>query len=69
MKRPGDHSPEPPGGRAAERLREFLRERQPAGGGLPETGLPESASPAADAKQAKKKPTTARKKSTRRKRR
>jgi hypothetical protein len=30
MKRPGDEQPEPPGGRAAERLREFLRERLPA---------------------------------------
>jgi hypothetical protein len=70
MKRPGDDSPEPPGGRAAERLREFLRERRPAGGDLPETGLPDSAPPAADTKQAKKnKPTKARKKSTRRKRR
>jgi len=49
MKRPGDEEPEPPGGRAAERLREFLRERLPAetpsekarneneSGGAPET--------------------------------
>jgi hypothetical protein len=29
MKRPGDHDPEPPGGGAAERLREFLRQRLP----------------------------------------
>jgi hypothetical protein len=29
MKRPGDEEPEPPGGRAAERLREFLRQRLP----------------------------------------
>ena len=29
MKRSGDEEPEPPGGRAAERLREFLRERLP----------------------------------------
>ena len=29
MKRPGDNEPEPPGGRAAERLREFLRQRLP----------------------------------------
>jgi hypothetical protein len=27
MKRPGDDEPEPEGGRAAERLREFLRQR------------------------------------------
>jgi len=31
MERPGDNEPEPEGGRAAERLREFLRERLPAG--------------------------------------
>jgi hypothetical protein len=31
MKRPGDDEPEPEGGRAAERLREFLQERLPAG--------------------------------------
>jgi hypothetical protein len=30
MKRPGDNEPEPPEGRAAERLREFLRQRLPA---------------------------------------
>ena len=29
MRRPGDDTPEPPGGRAAERLRDFLRERMP----------------------------------------
>jgi hypothetical protein len=29
MKRPGDNEPEPEGGRAAERLREFLRQRLP----------------------------------------
>lgn len=29
MKRPGDTRPEPPGGRAAERLREHERARQP----------------------------------------
>jgi hypothetical protein len=26
MRRPGDNEPDPPGGRAAERLREFLRQ-------------------------------------------
>lgn len=31
MRRPGDNEPEPEGGRAAERLREFLQERLPAG--------------------------------------
>lgn len=29
MKRPGDKSPDPPGGRAAERLREFEDARRP----------------------------------------
>lgn len=32
-RRPGDTNPEPPGGRAAERLREFIDQRFP--GGLP----------------------------------
>jgi hypothetical protein len=30
MRRPGDNEPEPLGGRAAERLREFLRQRVPS---------------------------------------
>jgi hypothetical protein len=30
-RRPGDLTPEPPGGRAAERLREFLDQRFPEG--------------------------------------
>ena len=30
MRRTGDNSPEPPGGRAAERLRDFLEKRMPA---------------------------------------
>jgi hypothetical protein len=30
MRRPGDEEPEPAGGRAAERLREFLRQRVPS---------------------------------------
>lgn len=29
MRRPGDHAPEPPRGRAAERLREFVEQRYP----------------------------------------
>jgi len=29
MRRPGDNSPDPPGGRAAERLRDFLEKRMP----------------------------------------
>jgi hypothetical protein len=31
MKKPGDETPDPPGGRAAERLREFLEKRLPPG--------------------------------------
>jgi hypothetical protein len=30
-RRAGDEEPEPPGGRAAERLREFIEERYPEG--------------------------------------
>lgn len=42
---PGDNKPQPPGGRAAERLREFIDQRFPGG-----TPLPEGASePARDA--------------------
>ena len=37
MKRPGDDQPESPGGRAAERLGEFLRQRLPAGASPQET--------------------------------
>ncbi len=33
---PGDDKPEPPGGRAAERLREFIDQRFPGGVPLPE---------------------------------
>jgi hypothetical protein len=29
MRRPGDNSPDPPGGRALERLREFQRQHDP----------------------------------------
>ena len=38
MRRPGDESKEPDGGRAAERLREFLRDRQPTPGAEEKTG-------------------------------
>ncbi|HEV7237906.1 MAG TPA: hypothetical protein VGQ36_01600 [Thermoanaerobaculia bacterium] len=38
MKRPGDDTPEPPGGRAAERLRDQVEGRWPQG--LPEESLP-----------------------------
>jgi hypothetical protein len=37
-RRPGDRTPEPRGGRAAERLREFLDQRYPEG--LPPEGPP-----------------------------
>jgi hypothetical protein len=39
VRRPGDPDPDPPGGRAAERLREFLEGRFPAG----EVPIPEGA--------------------------
>jgi len=31
MKRPNDQTPDPPGGRAAERLRDFTNRRRPGG--------------------------------------
>jgi hypothetical protein len=42
MRRPGDTEREPKGGRAAERLREFLKERLPPGAS-PEELNPEAA--------------------------
>jgi hypothetical protein len=36
IQKPGDNTPEPPGGRAAERLREFIDQRFPGGVPLPE---------------------------------
>jgi hypothetical protein len=42
VKRPGENKPDPVGGRAAERLREFLRER------LPEGMSPEEINPQAE---------------------
>ena len=47
MERPGDPEPEAKGGRAAERLREFLKERLPEGGS-PEELNPEAAKPKKD---------------------
>ena len=35
-RRPGERDPEPPGGRAAERLREFIEQRFPGRKGPPE---------------------------------
>ncbi len=35
-RRPGDKEPEPPGGRAAERLREFVEQRYPGKEPLPQ---------------------------------
>ena len=51
-RRPGDKTPEPPGGRAAQRLRMFEEAR----------GRPPAPTP--DPPSAKGRPTTARKKST-----
>ena len=46
MRRPGDESKEPDGGRAAERLREFLRDRQPTTGAEEKTGSDQGCDPA-----------------------
>lgn len=51
MKRPGDDSPDPPGGRAAERLREFQRERQLPADGPGRTFTPDNAIPATEESQ------------------
>jgi len=48
MKKPGDETPDPPGGRAAERLREFLDQRLPPGAS-PEDLNPEIAGDTPDA--------------------
>jgi hypothetical protein len=40
-KRPGDETPEPPGGRAAERLRMFEEARRPKPAARKKTTLPE----------------------------
>ena len=40
-RRPGDERPDPPGGRAAERLRAFLKGRFPRDEGAPEQSPPE----------------------------
>jgi hypothetical protein len=40
-RRPGDERPSPPGGRAAERLRAFLKGRYPEGEGAPDVSAPE----------------------------
>ena len=47
MKRPNENEPEPKGGRAAERLREFLKER------LPEGVSPEELNPEAEKRKKK----------------
>ena len=54
-RKPEDPNPEPPGGRAAERLREFLDKRLPdqglppgAGGRHPDEGDPAEPRPPAD---------------------
>jgi len=58
MRRPGDSKPEPEGGRAAERLRDFLSKRLPPGGS-PEDLNPERAK---EAKQAEERSRSARRK-------
>jgi hypothetical protein len=45
-RRPGDTEPDPPGGRAAERLREFINQRFP--GGLPSRESPKEGEEAED---------------------
>ncbi len=59
MKKPGDDTPDPPGGRAAERLREFLEKRLPPGA-TPDDLNPDIAdNDAASPSPASKKPLTA----------
>ena len=50
-RRPGDDTPDPPGGRAAERLREFLDQRFPGEVSLP-PGASEEVGPPAEAADA-----------------
>jgi hypothetical protein len=47
-RKPGDHEPEPPGGRAAERLREFLKERFGEGTGPPDESSEQPEEPEED---------------------
>jgi hypothetical protein len=54
MKRPGDHTPEPPGGRAAERLRLFEGARDPSTEETAEGLVRQPAGKAKRAKPAKK---------------
>ena len=56
MKRPGDPTPEPPGGRAAERLRLFEGARDPSTEETAEGLVGQSAGKAKRAKPVKKKP-------------
>jgi hypothetical protein len=54
MKRPGDTTPDPPGGRAAERLRLFEEARKPPSGKQPATPLTSEGSGASKTRGAKK---------------
>jgi hypothetical protein len=58
MKRPGDDTPEPPGGRAAERLRDQMQGRFPEG--VPDESMPfspdETERDSGDAGECEKKP-------------
>jgi hypothetical protein len=54
MKRPGDTTPDPPGGRAAERLRLFEQARKPPSGKQPATPLISEGSGAPKTRGAKK---------------
>ncbi len=45
MRRPGDQTPDPPGGRAAERMRDFVQRRQPGGIGPVTDETPAPAAP------------------------
>jgi hypothetical protein len=51
-RRPGDTEPEPPGGRAAERLREFIDQRFPGGVPVPEGTREDAADEDCGAEQA-----------------
>ena len=50
-RKPGDNTPEPPGGRAAERLREFIDQRFPDGVPSPETRSEQAVDTGSDSAQ------------------
>jgi hypothetical protein len=53
MRRPDDPEPDPPGGRAAERLRDFMQKRVPP---VSEEGAQEKNEPAGDSVPQKEEP-------------